>query len=111
MIYQRADDLAAEGVSHDPDILKRVFVRKGQLPKVTQISQTEFQPGQRTQAHAHPDMYEFYYVLEGEASFTVDERELRVGANSTVLVEPGETHTVANPGKELLKILVIAVEE
>jgi mannose-6-phosphate isomerase-like protein (cupin superfamily) len=56
-------------------------------------------------SHLHDRAVESLYVLEGEMSFTVGEREFRAQAGSWVQVPAGVVHTFAFPGTERVRYL------
>lgn len=59
--------------------------------------------------HIHPGFDEVFYVLEGEFTFRLGDREVRAGAGAFVHV-PGVTpHTFANPGKVPAKFVGFAM--
>ena len=93
-------DAPPEPVSHNPAILKRVLLRAGQLPPVTQFAQATFAPGQVAPAHAHADMAEVFLVQAGRGTVTVDGVARRLGAGECVAIAPGERHELANDGDE-----------
>ena len=100
-----------EPVSHDASILKRVLLRRGDVPRVTQLAQARFAPGQRTAAHAHADMHEVFLVESGLARFTVDGVVRELPAGGCIAIAPGEHHEVANAGEEELVLTYLGVEE
>ncbi|MEO1591876.1 MAG: cupin domain-containing protein, partial [Cyanobacteria bacterium J06632_22] len=57
-----------QGVSHNGAIRKRVLLRAGDLPHLTQFAQASFAPGQVAAAHAHSDMHEVFLVQSGQVS-------------------------------------------
>ncbi len=93
------DALPDEPVSHNPRILKRVMIRNGQLPHLTQFAQARFRPGQVAAAHTHHDMYEIFFVESGRGQITINGQPHRLATGMCVVVEPGEEHEVANPGE------------
>ena len=97
MHIYHGDDIPEEGVSHNPEIRKRVMVRKGVVPGLTNFSQSVFTPGQVCDAHAHPDMYEVYLVESGRGLIVIDGQQVPVRAGDCVVVEPGELHSMGNP--------------
>lgn len=97
----RAEQVPETGVSHNPEIRKRVLVSNGEVPKLTNFSQSVFAPGQVCHAHTHPDMYEIYLVSAGEGSITVDGEVVRLGVGDCLVVEPGEEHAMSNPSEQL----------
>lgn len=91
-------DLPAEFVSHNPEIQKKVMVRSGDLPHLTNFSQARFAPGQIASAHHHADMYEVFFVESGTGVITIDRAPYPLTPGVCVTVEPGETHEVQNTG-------------
>jgi mannose-6-phosphate isomerase-like protein (cupin superfamily) len=91
-------DLLYEGVSHNPEIRKRVMLRKGEVPHLTGFSRARFGPGQVASAHSHTDMYEVFLVEEGRGVITIDGRELPLEPGRCIVVEPGEVHELRSGG-------------
>lgn len=91
-----------EAVAHNPAIKKRVMLRRGDLPHLTNFSQARFAPGQVAAGHAHADMAEVFFVEAGRGAIAIDgiRYELRPGV--CVAVEPGEVHEVINHGDQEL---------
>ena len=88
--------LAEESVSHNPDIKKKVMLRAGELPHLTNFSQASFAPGQTASAHAHRDMWEVFFVESGSGVIRIDAREYPLLPGDCAVVEPGEVHEVIN---------------
>jgi mannose-6-phosphate isomerase-like protein (cupin superfamily) len=63
--------------------------------------------GRRPPAHRHVTCSEAYFVLDGEVSVTVEDRELSVGPEGFVLVPRGTAHTFGNAGQAPARLLVI----
>ena len=105
------DAAPPEPVSHDPRILKRVLLRRGDVPAVTQLARATFAPGQVAPAHAHADMHEVFLVESGVARFTVDGVAHRVEAGGCIAIAPGERHEVANAGATELVLTYFGVEQ
>jgi mannose-6-phosphate isomerase-like protein (cupin superfamily) len=55
--------------------------------------------------HVHRRHVESFYVLQGELTFTVGERELRATAGTWVQVPPGTPHTFAFTGADEVRFL------
>jgi quercetin dioxygenase-like cupin family protein len=94
--------LPEETVSHNPAIKKKVMLRLGDLPHLTNFSQACFAPGQIAAAHAHADMCEVFFVEAGNGIICIDGQDYPLSAGVCVAVEPGETHEVCNTGAEPL---------
>jgi quercetin dioxygenase-like cupin family protein len=102
--------LPVEGVSHNPEIRKRVMLRSGAVPHLTNFSQSRFGPGQRAVAHAHADMFEVFFVEDGEGTILIDGAEHPLVPGVCAVVEPGEVHELRNhgPGELVLTYFGIA---
>lgn len=66
-----------------------------------------FEPGQRHEAHVHPDQDKLYVVLQGVADVTVATATRRVGRGAVALAAAGVEHGIENPGPERLVVLVV----
>jgi len=72
--------------------IKHVLARGGVLPGVTQVAVGVFPELRETDLHAHPTMYEVYFVLEGAATYRVGDERYDVSAGDFVIVPPGVLH-------------------
>lgn len=97
MQHLQGNTLPWEGVSHNPEIMKRVFLRSGDVPVITTFGQAVLQPGQSVTVHQHETMYEVFYVLDGVARFVIAGNTLEVKAGDCVVIEPNEQHEQLNP--------------
>jgi quercetin dioxygenase-like cupin family protein len=91
-----------ESVSHNPAIKKKVMLRAGDLPHLTNFSQARFAPGQVAAAHAHADMCEVFFVESGSGVINVDGQPHVLTPGVCIAVEPGEVHEVINQGPDEL---------
>jgi quercetin dioxygenase-like cupin family protein len=96
------NELAVESVSHNPAIQKKVMLRLGDLPHLTNFAQARFAPGQIAPAHAHADMCEVFLVESGTGNICIDGQNHRLNPGVCIAVEVGETHEVSNTGTEEL---------
>lgn len=103
-------DLTEEGVSHNPEIRKRVMLGRGDVPHLMNFSQSRITPGQVARAHRHADMFEVFFVQAGEGVMSVDGAEQRLEAGVCVMVEPGEAHEITCTGSGELVLLYFGVE-
>ncbi|MDF5719124.1 MAG: cupin domain-containing protein [Rhizonema sp. PD37] len=92
------NDLPEEAVSHNPEIKKKVMLRFGDLPHLTNFSRARFAPGQTAAAHAHQDMCEVFFVESGSGVIHIDSKEYPLLPGNCVAVERGEVHEVVNNG-------------
>jgi quercetin dioxygenase-like cupin family protein len=86
----RGSAAAVELTSHGTP--KRVLLRGGALPDVTQVAVAEFDEHGEVESHAHPTMYEIYYVLDGAAAYRVGEDVYEAGPGDLVTVPPATRH-------------------
>ncbi|MBD2259530.1 cupin domain-containing protein [Pseudanabaena sp. FACHB-2040] len=93
------DTVPEEAVSHNPAIKKRVMLRLGDLPHLTNFSQARFAPGQIANGHAHTDMAEVFFVEAGQGTITIEGKAYPLTPGTCVAVEPNETHEVVNDGE------------
>ena len=91
-----------ESISHDPSILKKVFIRYGDLGPITQFAQATFLPGQLAPAHAHTDMAEVFHVSQGTATIVLNGVPIYLEKGQTLIVHPHEEHEVSNQENEPL---------
>ncbi len=110
MQLTRSADTRWEGVTHDPEIRKRVFVRDGRVPKLTNFSESVLAPGQVCTEHTHPDMFEVYRVMAGTATLVVDGAEHELETGDCAVVEPGEAHSLGNRSAEELHLVYFGLE-
>ena len=95
-------DLPEESVSHNPEIKKKVMLRFGDLPHLTNFSQARFAPGQVASAHAHEDMCEVFFVESGSGFISINGKKYPLLPGSCVAVDVGEVHEVVNTGTDEL---------
>lgn len=102
MKHTDLNQLPWEAVSHNPAIQKRVMLRLGELPHLTNFSQAVFAPGQVAPGHAHQDMCEVFFATAGRGTIVVDGTPHALTPGVCVAVVPGEVHEVQNTGTEPL---------
>ncbi|MBO0350191.1 cupin domain-containing protein [Phormidium pseudopriestleyi FRX01] len=88
--------LTSESVSHNPAIQKKVMLKAGELPHLTNFSQAKFAPGQVAAAHAHGDMCEVFFVSQGSGLIRVNGTDYPIESGTCIAIEPGEVHEVVN---------------
>lgn len=94
--------LPIESVSHNPAITKKVMLRSGDLPHLTNFAQAYFTPGQVATLHSHSDMWEVFFVEAGTGTIRIDDNPVPLEVGTCVVVEPGEAHEVSNTGSTTL---------
>ncbi len=96
----RNEDIVPEPTSHDADLMKRVLVGPGVLPRIWQFSTITFPEGRTAEVHVHDEAYEVFYLRTGTMVFDVAGEEVRLEAGDSLVVEPGERHGVVDTPRE-----------
>jgi mannose-6-phosphate isomerase-like protein (cupin superfamily) len=77
-----------------------------ELPEV-EVIEGRFGPGFSVELHTHHDHVDAFYVLEGEAEFTLGLETVRTGPGAFVAAPIGTQHGFRNVGAGELRILNI----
>lgn len=93
-------DIAWTGVLGGEDLAGRHlrFLHDDRLP-----------PGTSIGVHRHRDDEEYYYIIEGQGTMTLDGQRLPVGPGDIAAVFPGGEHGLENTGSANLRVLVFSV--
>jgi quercetin dioxygenase-like cupin family protein len=75
-----------------------------ELPEL-EVIELSFGPDIVVEPHTHPDHVDSFYVLEGEAEFTVGDRVVRAGPGTWVSAPIGTVHGFRNAGGGELRLL------
>jgi quercetin dioxygenase-like cupin family protein len=94
------DELPEVGVSHNPEIKKRVILDKGFIPQLMNFGEATFRPGQAVETHKHDTMYEVFFIQSGKVVFVVNDKKFELKPNDCFTIEPGELHSQKNPFSE-----------
>ena len=65
------------------------------------------QPGQRLGRHYHHEVEETFYILEGQATFVINDVKHLLGAGEAVRLEAPSRHDVVNEDHQPLKMVFI----
>jgi mannose-6-phosphate isomerase-like protein (cupin superfamily) len=66
-----------------------------------------FPPGEGPPVHLHPNTDETFYVADGEATFTLGDREVSLTSGGFVFVPRGTAHTVRVSGDGPVRGLIV----
>jgi quercetin dioxygenase-like cupin family protein len=77
-----------------------------ELPEL-EVIDARFGPGFSIEPHTHRDHSDSFYVLDGEAEFTLGDEVVRAGAGTWVTAPVGIVHGFRNTGDSELRILNI----
>lgn len=67
----------------------------------------QVEPGGEAETHQHPGMEQVFFVLHGQARFTLDGQVHHLGQGDLILVPRGITHHIQAVGENSLKVLII----
>lgn len=70
------------------------------------FGEAEWAPGAIYIGHKHPAP-EIYYVVSGEAEWTIDGETFRATPGTAIYTKPGAVHRMVNVGEEILKTVWI----
>jgi quercetin dioxygenase-like cupin family protein len=100
-----------DGIAHGPDGGEPVVRGPrnhrilAELPEL-EVIELRFGPDfEGVDPHTHADQVDSFYVLDGEAEFTVDGRVFRAGPGSYVAAPAGVVHGFRNAGDGELRML------
>jgi|TARA_R110000868_G_scaffold35889_14_gene128076 quercetin dioxygenase-like cupin family protein len=97
------------GVSHNPEIKKKVFIGSGEIPQLMMFGSAVFTPGQLVELHKHDTMFEVFYIQKGQAEFVVNNKKILVQPGDCITIEPGEIHAQSNPFQENVEWLYFGI--
>jgi mannose-6-phosphate isomerase-like protein (cupin superfamily) len=63
-------------------------------------------PGTSEVKHSHHYAHQFFYILEGELTLQVDDREFMLYAHEGIWISPGQLHQAINRSPNSLRMLV-----
>jgi len=71
------------------------------------VKRLEVLPGKRLSYQKHSKRAEHWFVVQGTAKVTLDDREIIVPAGKAIDIEIGSAHRVENPGNETLLFIEV----
>jgi mannose-6-phosphate isomerase-like protein (cupin superfamily) len=102
-------NISPVSVSHNPEILKKVLIKNGEVPNITQFSRAIIKPGQVASSHIHVDIYEVFLTESGNGEMKIEDEVVAIGPGICITIEPGEAHEVLNNGDGDLVILTLGI--
>lgn len=71
------------------------------------VKRIEVLPGKRLSYQKHSQRAEHWFVVQGTARVTLDDRDIEVKAGHAIDIAVGSAHRVENPGDELLVFIEV----
>lgn len=111
MILNNLSQIPLQKTSHAlfSKIQKKVFLKNGQIPHLTQFAQGYFQPGCLVPKHKHLDMYEIFLVEEGQIEVKINSKKIVLKKGDFLTIEPNENHTFQNKSKNSAVITYFSI--
>ncbi|ARN73904.1 cupin domain-containing protein [Oceanicoccus sagamiensis] len=109
MIISSLDKLDWTEVSHNPRVQKKQILDNSVCPQLGQFAQAIFPPGETAPAHSHANMTEVFFVQSGRGIIIVEGKEIPLSPQTTVTVQPNESHEVINNSTEDLIVLFFGI--
>jgi oxalate decarboxylase/phosphoglucose isomerase-like protein (cupin superfamily) len=78
-------------------------------PHVNFLHHDILSPGVSIGVHTHEDDTEYYYIIDGRGTMTLDGETHRVEAGDITAVFPGGSHGLVNDSDRPLRIIVLSV--
>lgn len=71
------------------------------------VKRIEVLPGKRLSYQKHAQRAEHWFVVQGTAQVTLDDKEITVQAGQAIDIGIGSAHRVGNPGDEMLVFIEV----
>ena len=71
------------------------------------VKRIEVLPGKRLSYQKHAKRAEHWFVVQGTARVTLDDREITVAAGEAIDIAVGAAHRIENPGEALLVFIEV----
>lgn len=93
-IIKHIDKIAPIHTSHQ--VGSKIVLKGNDHPQspITQIARTTLDKDTNVPPHAHASMDEHFYIIEGEAIFTIDNTTHRCYTGNYILIRAGITHAI-----------------
>ncbi|HKE05707.1 MAG TPA: phosphomannose isomerase type II C-terminal cupin domain [Blastocatellia bacterium] len=72
------------------------------------VKRIEVLPGKRLSYQKHARRAEHWFIVQGEAKVTLDDKEIKLNAGEYVDIPVGAAHRIENPGE--MKVIFIEVQ-
>jgi mannose-6-phosphate isomerase len=71
------------------------------------VKRIEVLPGKRLSYQKHSQRAEHWFIVEGTARVTLDDKEIIVGTGESIDIPMGSAHRVENPGSNTLSFIEV----
>jgi quercetin dioxygenase-like cupin family protein len=110
----RLEDTPVRSTSHEDKhgrpVTKQQFLEPFAVPTITGFSVATLKEGQNVPTHEHESMHEFFYILQGTATFETAKGDEQVSAGTFLHFAPHEPHGIVVPeDKGEMKMFIAGV--
>ena len=72
------------------------------------VVEEELAPGVKEINHYHERSWQFFYIISGEATLSVDGKDVKLGKDESIQVPPLVKHQLMNNGTIAVKFIIIS---
>jgi mannose-6-phosphate isomerase-like protein (cupin superfamily) len=72
------------------------------------VKQENMPPGSCEVLHFHKHVQQFFYILNGIATFYVDDQKMTLSVQQGITILPGAKHYIANESDDLLEFIIVS---
>jgi mannose-6-phosphate isomerase-like protein (cupin superfamily) len=98
MKYCSLNTIQFQSVSHDPQIVKKIMIENGEIPKIVGFAQVYIKPGQKVERHVHQDKYEVFLIEDGEGTIKINDKAYSIKKGDCFRLDPGDFHEIIPSG-------------
>lgn len=103
MQFKNIAQIPEELTSHPP-VMKKVMIKKGEVPHLLQFAQVTLKKGESSGMHHHESMTEIFFIESGEGVIVQNDEIHNITKGICIITESGEMHDVQNTGDKDLVI-------
>lgn len=89
----------------DGSEIRELLAHRNSCIRNQTLAEARLPPGGSTTPHHHVQTEEIYYITHGHGLMTVGQETQAVVPGDAIAIGPGQTHTIANTGTEVLRFL------
>jgi putative monooxygenase len=90
----------------DHAVARQIISPSNSRARGVSIADIIIPPGVEVRKHHHQFIEEIYYVTAGEGIMYINGATQHLGVGDAVVVRPGEVHSISNPTKNNLRLIV-----
>lgn len=92
MLIKHLSSIHQVPTSHSCGLKQVLLSNEETNSKITQIAITQLKQGETAEEHCHPDMEEYFFILDGVMRIKVDNKSYDCVRGDFIIVSHGERH-------------------